>query len=164
MIAPNVMSSKTFPLRDLRVRRALNYAINKEELLRYAFIGNAVEMKGILTEKSGVDLSDTRVYDWNIPKARALLEEAGYGGGLNIAVFYFEKDYLIAQLLERFYSLLDIKVEMTPVGWEWIEKHLEVLKIVRKYTERLPEEMVDELNEALGNPIEKLYNLPLTRL
>ena len=45
------------------------YRINKEELLRYAFMGNAVEMKGILTEKSGVDLSDTKPYEWNVPKA-----------------------------------------------------------------------------------------------
>jgi ABC-type transport system substrate-binding protein len=52
----NLMSPHTFPLRDLRVRKALNYAVNKKELFQYAFKGNAVEMKGVLNEKSGVDL------------------------------------------------------------------------------------------------------------
>jgi ABC-type oligopeptide transport system substrate-binding subunit len=47
----------------MRVREALNYAVNKEELMRYAFKGNAVEMRGVLTEKSGVDLSSTKPYD-----------------------------------------------------------------------------------------------------
>jgi len=120
----NLMSPCASPLCDLRVRKALNYAINKEELKRYAFKGNALETRGVLTEKSGVDLSDTEPYEWNIPKARELLKEAGYGEGFKMKVFYHEKDYLIPQLLGRFYSLLKIETETTPVNWEWIVKHL----------------------------------------
>ena len=120
----NLMSPHTYPLRTLRVREALNYAVNKKELFRYAFKANAVEMRGVLTEKSGVDLSDTKAYDWNIPKARELLKEAGYGEGFKMKLFYQEKDYLIAYLLRRFYSLLKIEVEITPVNWEWIVRHI----------------------------------------
>jgi peptide/nickel transport system substrate-binding protein len=120
----NLMSLHTLPLRDMRVRKALNYAVNKEELFRYAFKGNAVEMKGVLNEKSGVNLSDTEPYEWNIPKARELLKEAGYGEGFKMKLFYLEKDYLIAYLLRRFYSLLKIEVEITPVQWEWLDRHL----------------------------------------
>jgi len=58
----NLMSPHTYPLRTLRVREALNHAVNKKELLRYAFKGNAVEMRGCLTEKAGVDLSETKPY------------------------------------------------------------------------------------------------------
>jgi len=120
----NLMSPHTFPLRDLRVRKALNYAVNKKELFRYAFKGNAVEMKGVLNEKSGVDLSGTDPYDWNVPKARELLKWAGYGEGFKMKLFYMEKDYLIAYLLKRFFSLLKIEVEITPVKWEWIPRHV----------------------------------------
>ena len=120
----NLMSPHTFPLRTLRVREALNYAVNKKELFRYAFKGNAVEMRGMLTEKSGVDLSDTKPYDWNVPKARELLKEAGYGEGFKMSLFYEGRDYLIAYLLRRFYSLLKIEVEITPVQWEWIVRHV----------------------------------------
>jgi len=120
----NLMSPHTLPLRDTRVRAALNYAVNKKELFRYAFKGNAVEMKGFLTEKSGVDLSDTEPYEWNVPKARQLLKDAGYGEGFKMKLCYDEKDYLIVYLLRRFYSLLKIEVEIKPVSMEWIAKHL----------------------------------------
>ncbi len=120
----NLLSPHTLPLRTLRVREALNYAVNKKELFRYAFKGNAVEMRGVLTEKSGVDLSDTEPYEWNIPKARELLKEAGYGEGFKMKLFYEEKDYLTAHLLKRFYSLLNIEVEIVPVSWEWILRHV----------------------------------------
>ena len=33
----NLMSPHTMPLRDMRVRKALNYAVNRKELFRYAF-------------------------------------------------------------------------------------------------------------------------------
>jgi ABC-type transport system substrate-binding protein len=120
----NLMSPHTLPLRSIRVREALNYAVNKKELFRYAFKGNAVEMRGVLTEKSGVDLAGTDPYDWNVPEARRLLKKAGYGEGFKMKLFYEEKDYLIAYLLRRFYSLLKIEVEITPVKWEWFVRHI----------------------------------------
>jgi ABC-type transport system substrate-binding protein len=120
----NLLSPHTLPLRNNRVREALNYAVNKAELLRYAYKGNAVEMKGSLSEKSGVDLSDTKPYEWNIPKARELMKDVGYGEGFKMAVFYHEKDYLLAHFLQRFYSLLNIEVEITPVQWEWLVRHI----------------------------------------
>jgi len=102
----NLMSPHTLPLPNIRVREALNYAVNKKELFRYASKGNAVEMRGSLTEKSGVDLSGTKPYDWDVPEARELLKEAGYAEGFKMKLYYHEKDYLIAHLLRRFYSLL----------------------------------------------------------
>ena len=89
----NLRSPQTHPLRDIRVRKALNYAVNKEELMRYAFKGNALPMRGVLAESSGVDLSDAEPYEWNISKARELLKEAGYGKGFKMTLFYQEKNY-----------------------------------------------------------------------
>jgi peptide/nickel transport system substrate-binding protein len=119
----NLISPHTALLRDVRVRQALNYAVNKEELLRYAFKGNALKMRGMLTEKSGVDLSDTEPYEWNIPKARALLKEAGCGEGFKMKLVYHEKDYVMAHLLQRFFRLLSIETQITPVNYEWLVEH-----------------------------------------
>jgi peptide/nickel transport system substrate-binding protein len=120
----NLKSPHTAPLYDLRVRKALNYAINNKELMRYAYKGNAVEMRGVLTVKAGVDLSNTEPYAWNIPKARELLKEAGYAEGFRMTLLYQEKNFLIAQFLQRFYSLLHIDVEIKSVEWEWIVSHI----------------------------------------
>jgi ABC-type transport system substrate-binding protein len=57
-------------------------------------------------------------------KARELLKEAGYGDGFKMKLFYQEKDYLIAYLLKQFYSLLKIEVEISPVKWEWFDRHI----------------------------------------
>jgi ABC-type transport system substrate-binding protein len=130
----NLRSPHTLPLRTLRVREALNYAIKKEELMRYAFKGNADRMRGILTEKSGVDLSDTEPYEWNVPKARELLKEAGYEEGFKMKLFYHEKDYLTAYFLRRFYSLLKIEVKITPVHWEWFVRHIAYPNIREGYS------------------------------
>jgi peptide/nickel transport system substrate-binding protein len=120
----NMMSSQTIPLRDLRVRKALNYAINKQELMRYAFKGNAFEMKGVLTEKSGVDLSTTKSYEWDIEKARELLKDGGYEKGFKMKLYYQDKDYLIAQIIKRFYDLLGVEAEILPMDYEWMVKHV----------------------------------------
>jgi peptide/nickel transport system substrate-binding protein len=120
----NLRSTHTLPLRDMRVRKALNYAVNRDELMRYAFKGNALKMKGMLTENSGVDLSETIGYEWNVPKARQLLKEAGYENGLKMKLYCDEKDYLIARLLQRFYKLLHIELEIAPGGLEWAIQHI----------------------------------------
>jgi peptide/nickel transport system substrate-binding protein len=130
----NGLSPHTFPLRNLFVRKALNYAINKEELMRYAFKGNAVETKGLLTDKAGVDLSDTKTYEWNIPKALELLKEAGYGDGFKMRLFYHQQDFLIAHLLQRFFGLLKIETEITPVHWEWFPRHIAYLNTREGYS------------------------------
>ncbi len=120
----NLRSPHTLPLRDLRVRKALNYAVNREEMLRYAFKGNAVKMIGTLTEKAGVDLSRAEPYEWNIPKARQLLKEAGYEEGFQMKIYYQEKDFLTAQFLQRFFNLINVSSDITPVPWEWIVRHV----------------------------------------
>jgi peptide/nickel transport system substrate-binding protein len=129
----NLLSSHTMPLRDLRVRKALNYAVNKEELIRYAFKGNAIEMRGWLNEFSGVDLSGTKTYEWNIRKARELLEDAGYGHGFKMEVFCHEKDYLIGQFIQRFYSLLNVEMDLEPVTFEWAVRHVVYLNTREGY-------------------------------
>jgi ABC-type transport system substrate-binding protein len=120
----NLMSPHTGPLRDMRVRKALNYAVNREDLIRYGFKGNALAMRGYLNEKSGLDVSNTKAYEWNIPKARELLKDAGFGEGFKMKLFYDEKDYLIAQFLKRFYSMLKVEVEITPFKFDWIVRHV----------------------------------------
>jgi peptide/nickel transport system substrate-binding protein len=120
----NMMSPHTMPLRDLRVRKALNYALNKEEMLRYAFKGNALPMTGSVTANVGVDFSNAERYEWNIPKARELLEEAGFADGFRMKLFCQEKDRLIAQFIKRFYNLLKIEVEIAIVEWQWFPRHL----------------------------------------
>ena len=69
------------PLQDVRVRRALNYAVDKQQLARL-FMGDAVEPASqfVVPTAFGHDPS-LRPYPFDPDRARALLREAGYGDG-----------------------------------------------------------------------------------
>lgn len=74
------------PFDDLRVRQAINYAINKEALAKVAFNGFAAPAEGFIPE--GVLYAHKMApipYDPN--KARQLLKEAGYPTGFETTLW-----------------------------------------------------------------------------
>ena len=76
----------TFPFRDIRVRRAINHAVNWEAIIesRGGFerrnMGIAATNIGALTEEQRAEL----VYEYDPDKARALLADAGYPDGFHV--------------------------------------------------------------------------------
>ena len=78
------INSSTGPLVDVRVRRALNHAIDREALVRYDLLGNGkplatLSMSGEVGHDPGL-----RPYAYDPAKARRLLKEAGYPDGLRL--------------------------------------------------------------------------------
>jgi peptide/nickel transport system substrate-binding protein len=64
--------------RDKRVRQALSYAINKQELIDGVLLGYGAVATGPYKPDTWVYNPDVRRYDYNPEKARALLAEAGW--------------------------------------------------------------------------------------
>jgi ABC-type transport system substrate-binding protein len=64
-------------LRDVRVRQALNYAVNKELLVNALFRGNATVLRSPLAPQTSAD-GDAAPWPYDPPKARVLLEQAGW--------------------------------------------------------------------------------------
>ena len=73
------------PLRDIRVRRAINLAVNREHLIRYGTIGNGRLIGGYTVPEDPAH-GGLAPYGFDPQAARALLAEAGYGGGLTLKV------------------------------------------------------------------------------
>ncbi|MGZ3765680.1 MAG: ABC transporter substrate-binding protein [Mucilaginibacter sp.] len=77
---------KGSPLKILKVRQAINYAIDKEKMIKYlrnsmAIPGNA----GFVPEgMPGFDAKKVKGYTYNPEKARQLLAEAGFPNGKNL--------------------------------------------------------------------------------
>jgi peptide/nickel transport system substrate-binding protein len=72
----------TFNLRDplfadIRVRKALAHAINREEIVKYLFRGQARLASGVIPPGNWAYAGDVRTYDYNPQRARELLSEAG---------------------------------------------------------------------------------------
>jgi peptide/nickel transport system substrate-binding protein len=74
------------PWRDIRLRQAVNFAINRDDLIRYATKGNGVIVPALLAVNSfGYD-PNLAPYAFDPVKARALLREAGYPDGLAVTL------------------------------------------------------------------------------
>ncbi|MCS7005682.1 MAG: ABC transporter substrate-binding protein [Cytophagales bacterium] len=83
ILDPSRYEDKNHPLLDKRVRQALSYAINREELVSY--IRNNLGVPGdngfVPPFLPSFDENKVKGYNFNPDKANALLKEAGYGQG-----------------------------------------------------------------------------------
>ncbi len=78
------------PFDDVRVRRAANYAINKEAMIKYSFFGVGEAATGPLPSILADYNPDIYEYTYDPDRARELLEEAGYGDGVTVTLWTHE--------------------------------------------------------------------------
>ena len=70
-------TQKNSKWKDIRLRKAVNYALNRDELLKYAAKGNAYNIGGYIPPESSGYNPKLILYTHDIGKARSLLAEAG---------------------------------------------------------------------------------------
>ena len=74
------------PWQDIRLRQAANFAINREDLIRYATKGNGMIIPALAAVKAfGYD-PDLAPYAFDPGESRTLLREAGYPDGLAVTL------------------------------------------------------------------------------
>jgi peptide/nickel transport system substrate-binding protein len=91
------------PLNDLRVRQAIRYAINGDQIAA-AFSGLAVPMVGVIAPQfAGAvkkdELPPELQYNYDPKKAKALLAEAGHPNGVTIPCFTSQREDYAAIML-----------------------------------------------------------------
>jgi peptide/nickel transport system substrate-binding protein len=74
------------PWRNIRLRQAVNMAINREDLVQYAAKGNGMIVPGLLAVNAFGYNPDLGPYTFDPVKARARLREAGYPEGLAVSL------------------------------------------------------------------------------
>ncbi len=75
------MANKTGPLTDVRVRQAINYAIDKESIVKNILGGNAVLSQGQILRPDAFGFNPAvTAYPYDPEKAKALLKEANAEG------------------------------------------------------------------------------------
>jgi len=74
-------------LQDIRVRQAINYAINKEAITKAVFRGYVgAGTTQVLNDQTDGFNPDFKAWPYDPAKAKALLAEAGYPNGLNLTL------------------------------------------------------------------------------
>ncbi|HEY7060689.1 MAG TPA: ABC transporter substrate-binding protein [Chloroflexota bacterium] len=109
----------TPPLRDQRVRQAMNYAVDRDAIVKSVLGGRGTSLPGPLWPGwLGYDGS-VAPYPYDPEKARALLREAGYPDGFamkwSVTQGIFVKDVEIAQAVANQLAKVGIQVQLQPL-------------------------------------------------
>jgi len=99
--------------RDIRLRKALNYAINRKELWKYGAKGNAYNLEGFLIPPGAYGHNPSLTpWTYDTPKARSLLAEAGYPNGFDVTVITSEAWRVEAQIIKRMLERIGLRVRL----------------------------------------------------
>jgi peptide/nickel transport system substrate-binding protein/oligopeptide transport system substrate-binding protein len=107
------MNVKIKPFDDVRVRRAVNMAINKDRIVR--IINNrAVPANQPLPPSMPGYIKDFKGYAYDPAKAKALLKDAGLGDGFSTELYVYNTDPnpRIAQAIQQDLAAIGIKAEL----------------------------------------------------
>ena len=110
---------KHSPLRILKIRQAINYAIDKQKLVKY--LRNSLSTpgtQGFVPKGMPGFSNDVKGYNYNPAKVRQLLAEAGYPEGKNLPVITLTTTVLYHNLIEYIQGELEsagikTKIEVT---------------------------------------------------
>jgi glutathione transport system substrate-binding protein len=108
------MNVQQKPFDNVKVREAINYAINKDALIKVGFSGYASPIEGVVPE--GVD-NALKIGRWpyDPKKARELLKEAGYPNGFESTLWSAYNDgtsVKVVQFLQQQLAQVGVKVSV----------------------------------------------------
>jgi ABC-type transport system substrate-binding protein len=108
------INTKRGPLADVRVRQALNHAIDVSTLLETVMAGRGVRAGGVIPPGVGGYDSTLRPYAFDTARARALLAEAGHAQGLTLKLWRSQRAELarIAQSVQQSLTAVGVTVEI----------------------------------------------------
>jgi len=112
-----VLNTNTPPTDNVKVRQAINYAVDKKSLADALFTGHAIPLEGVFVEgELGYD-ANYKGYKYDQEKARKLLAEAGYPNGgvpidLNYTIGTSPQDQKVGEALQAMLEEVGFTVTM----------------------------------------------------
>jgi peptide/nickel transport system substrate-binding protein len=116
-----VLSPAYKPLDNVKVRRAITQAIDRERIIKHILEGNAYPLSGLLSPQVfGYD-PGARALPYDPQKARQLLSEAGFPNGFEIDYYSptgrYPKDREVALVIVEQLSKVGIKANLKTPEW-----------------------------------------------
>ncbi|MBI5035270.1 MAG: ABC transporter substrate-binding protein [Chloroflexi bacterium] len=108
------------PLDNPKVRQALNYAVNKEEILKTIMFGAGFALDAPIAP-SLFGYCKTGTYEYNPEKAKALLKEAGVTTPLKLSFISptgrYVQDFQASQAIAGYLKDVGIETELKTMDW-----------------------------------------------
>ena len=126
MVQIFALNNSVEPLNKKEVRQAINYAVNKEEIIQTVMEGHGTQLESFLSPSmKNYYNDDIKGYDTNIGKAKELLAEAGYPTGFTMTLTVpsnYQTHIDTAQILKSQLEKIGVTVEIQLVEWaQWLE-------------------------------------------
>jgi peptide/nickel transport system substrate-binding protein len=148
------MRKAASPWRDVRLCRAANLAINREDILRYAAKGNGVIIPALLPVNSFAYDPGLSPYPFDHGQARDLLRQTGYADGLAITLIAPVDLEVQATVVSKMLEQVGFKVEL-----QVLDSIAYSRKTLISYLQEPPEQQTWDI--ALASNIPDVANFPL---
>lgn len=110
------MNTENPKLQDLKVRRAIQHAVDVDSILAGAYSGTTTKSHGIICPGLVGQRHETKYYNYDPAKARELLAEAGVSGlELTLRTLNWQERVLAAQIIQANLGAVGIKVTILPM-------------------------------------------------
>lgn len=119
------LNNQAGPLRDLRVRRAISYALDRRAIIDGAMFGYGQPIGSHFPPQNPDYVDLTGLYPHNPAKARALLAEAGYRQGFTLTLKLPPPAYArrSGEIVAAELAAVGIKATIVPVEWpQWLDE------------------------------------------
>lgn len=116
------------PLKDLRVRQAINFAVNKKDIIDGVWSGYADELYSNFSPVFETYYNDSlsSYYSFDIEKAKELLSQAGYSNGFDLTITVpsnYGPHVQAAEILVSQLAKVNIRAKLEMVEWAtWLDK------------------------------------------
>ncbi|HEX6540786.1 MAG TPA: ABC transporter substrate-binding protein [Ktedonobacterales bacterium] len=104
------LNTKTAPLDNVHVRRAVEWAVDRQEILNSVLHGIGVEAQGPVSPSSWAYDASIKPYSHNVDKAKAELSQAGMSSGVSFTLLISSGSPLLQQQAQFLQS------ELKPAG------------------------------------------------
>ena len=113
----NLLAPDT-PWQDVKVRQAINYAIDKQSLIATMLCGPLQEGVWALPTAPWYDSSLKPAYPYDLTMAQQLMEEAGYADGFTLPLTYLVTEWgdELADYLASALAQINIEVELNAIA------------------------------------------------
>lgn len=127
MVQLMALNNSVKPLDNEKVRQAINYAINKDEIIENVALNFGTKLESNFSPAMGLYFAENiGKYNYDPEKAKSLLNEAGFPNGFKFSVtvpsnYKFHVD--TAQVIQAQLSQVGIELEIKQIEWaQWLDE------------------------------------------